>query len=88
MQEWSWANRERAYRVRFMDGDEYLLNAVHAAQDIGGPPHATADVQQTIVRAGAAKWSPGNAIFFHLLDVAEVTNALTGELVFRAPTKS
>jgi uncharacterized iron-regulated membrane protein len=64
--------------------EEYLLKTVQAGQDIGEPPHATADVEQAITRAGGATWNAQSALFFHLLDVAEVTNALTGELVFRA----
>ena len=78
-----WENREAVYRVRFAQGDEYELYSLTAAQDIAEPPHGTALVRRTLRRA-VGPWPMTSAMLFRLGDVAEVADADTGEILYRA----
>lgn len=76
-----WSNRERRFRIRFVDG-EYVMRAVVAGQDFGEPPHAVGSIVERL--SGAEKITPAVDLLFALDDVLEVVDVATGEIIFRA----
>ena len=62
--EWTWDNRKRLYRVRFVDGDEYVMSSVQASQDIGEAPHAVANIEKVLQRAAARNGTRRTRSFF------------------------
>jgi hypothetical protein len=79
-----WSLREHVYRVRFADGEEYEMTAAMAGQDMNEPPHCTANVVRTIRSRDGKPFPESSAMFFMLPDVAEVADARTGEILYRA----
>ena len=78
------AHKERVYRVRFDDGEEYEITAVWTGQDFGEPPHRTANVLRTVRSRDGKPFPPDGAMFFLLPHVLEVADARTGEILYRA----
>jgi hypothetical protein len=80
----AWEHRDVVYRVRFNDGEEFDLTVLVAGQDDSEPPHATASVVRTVRRRDGTEWPARNAMFFHLPEIAEVADAASGEVLYRA----
>ncbi len=74
-------------RVDFVGGETYNLIGFAVCQDIGEEyPHCTA-ISVRPIEASAEKMkrpSTDTAMFFHLNDVAEVHETLTGKLLFKS----
>jgi hypothetical protein len=80
----AWDHREIVYRVRFRDGEEFDLTLITTGQDDGEVPHGTASVVRTVRRRDGTDWPERNAMFFHLDEIAEVSDAASGEALYRA----
>jgi hypothetical protein len=78
----NWENRERNYRVRFLDGKQCELRDVYAGQDLGERPHATAEIVRT--QHPMEELPVGRAIFFYLSEVAVVTDLETETVLYEA----
>jgi len=77
----TWDNRERHFRIRFIDGD-YVMRAVVAGQDRGEPPHAVGSIVERL--SGPETVTSAVDLLFTLDAVLEVVDMATGETVFRA----
>jgi hypothetical protein len=77
-----WQNRDRNYCIAFSDGRQWELTDVYAAQDLGEPSRATAEIVRAI--QPMEELPRGRAVFFHLSEIAVVIDPETGTVLYKA----